>query len=196
MTIDDCQSFCTTDYSYGLAGLLNGDTCYCGQALQSYSALGFDGCNKTCTGNSSEYCGGLSRLSVWNLTTYLAPSKVLAVGAYQLNGCYSAPNSSALLSGKSYTNATSMSAESCVGYCQGYGLSYAALANGTTCSCDSTFPSNATTTADRSCAVPCSGNGREVCGGASALDVYYYNATSVNSAGHPASQNQVNKISS
>ncbi|OCF32159.1 hypothetical protein I316_06073 [Kwoniella heveanensis BCC8398] len=172
MTIQTCQAFCLSK-NLPLAGLEYGRECYCGTALQSYSALGFSGCNMACAGSSKDICGGSSRLSVYNYTSYVAPQLVASVGTYKLQGCYSEPTSNGrALGAYSFTNSTGMTAEWCVSGCQLKGYAYAGMEYGSECWCDKSLNAGSTKVADSDCSMLCPGNQREYCGAGSRLALY------------------------
>jgi len=195
MTVESCQAFCSSSTNnYGLAGLEYSGECYCGNALQQYSAVGFTGCNMPCSGNSSEICGGNSRLSVYNLTSYVPPTIVKAVGSYAYEGCYNEPTKGRLLGGPAYTNMTGMTVEACVAFCQASSPSqpYAGVEYAQECYCASSLPSSASTVSDSSCNMLCTGNRKEFCGAGSLLNVYYNNPNSVAGNGQVDSNNAPN----
>lgn len=68
MTVESCARFCIAT-NYALAGLENGDECYCGNAVStdgsSYGILSPDACTYTCSGNSTENCGASNHVNVW-----------------------------------------------------------------------------------------------------------------------------------
>ncbi|SLM36456.1 Carbohydrate-binding WSC, subgroup [Lasallia pustulata] len=193
MTIESCQAFCSSStYNYGLAGLEYASQCYCGNGLQSGSTLGYSKCNTACKGNSSEICGGSGALSVYNLTSYVPPTTVKAVGSYVSKGCYNELKTGRLLSGASYTNTTGMSVESCVAFCNTKSLAYAGLEYAKECYCGSSLPTTATTVGIGSCNMLCTGNRKEFCGASSLLNVYYNDPSTVDSGGDPDSINQPN----
>ncbi|KAL8752627.1 MAG: hypothetical protein Q9184_005668, partial [Pyrenodesmia sp. 2 TL-2023] len=173
MDTETCQSYCTMN-NYGLSGLQNGDTCYCGNGLQSYSTIQRETsgtvsqCNTPCAGNSTEICGAKSYLSVWNATEAIKvpPTMVKQVEYSPLKGCYNATlsSTSSLLAAASTSLPTTNSAESCVGYCNIKGFAVAGMENGTECSCATTLSTNAKLLQLSECNVRCSGNKREFCG--------------------------------
>jgi len=195
MTNELCQAFCLQN-NYGLAATQDGQTCYCGNGLQSYSAVGFQSCTSPCSGNSTEICGGRDAsgnkyLSVWNSTSTSIPATtVKQVGYYLSQGCYS--STTPILNATTHTDSTGMSVESCVGYCitQGYGV---AGVQAGTCACDSALGGTAKMEAAGACNVPCVGNSREFCGASGKWNVYLKNATSVDGNGVPVSMNQPNQ---
>ena len=189
MTTEICQKYCL-DNNYGLAATQNGDTCYCGNGLQSYSAVGQKSCNAPCAGNKTEVCGGAKSLSVWNSTSAaIPPTAVKAVGAYALQGCYSGSN---IIKAASHTSATGLTVESCVGYCITKGFKVAGVQDGKTCYCDSKLATTAKKESLASCNVLCAGNRREFCGAYGKNLVYQYDMSSMTD-GVPKAMNQPNE---
>ncbi|KAH8882217.1 WSC-domain-containing protein [Thozetella sp. PMI_491] len=63
MTVEQCVASCG---GYAYAGLEYGRECYCGNSFQAGSIPApITDCSFLCAGNSSEYCGGSSRLDVY-----------------------------------------------------------------------------------------------------------------------------------
>lgn len=146
-----------------------------------------------CTGNKTELCGGPSRLSVYNLTTFVPPTTVKQVGTYLSQGCYNEASNGRLLSGQSYTNNTGMTVESCVEFCQASGATYAGLEYAQECYCGSSLASSAQVADASKCNMLCTGNSKEFCGAGSILNVYKNTPSSVSSAGTPKTANTLNK---
>ncbi len=196
MDTESCQSYCTLN-NYGLSGLQNGDTCYCGNGLQSYSTVQRETagtvsqCNTPCAGNATEICGAKSYLSVWNATEAIKipPTMVKQVEYSPLKGCYNATLSSttALLAAASTSLPTTNSAESCVGYCNTKGYAVAGMENGSKCSCAASLSTSAKLLQLSECNVRCSGNSREFCGAEGKALVYVVDTASVDSEGRPKS---------
>ncbi|XP_072285991.1 sialate:O-sulfotransferase 1-like [Pyxicephalus adspersus] len=65
MTIGHCQSACA-ERTYLYAGLAYGSECYCGNSLPSNHAKEEE-CNNECKGEKGSVCGGVNRLSVFQL---------------------------------------------------------------------------------------------------------------------------------
>jgi len=81
----------------------------------------------TCSGNSLEYCGGPSRLELYNTTSFTGPSQPAKVGSWNLYGCQTEGTNVRALSGTSYAS-DGMTLESCSTFCAGYkyaGVEYA-----------------------------------------------------------------------
>lgn len=126
----------------------------------------------TCTENSSEVCGAASLISVYNNTNFVPPSTVKQVGYYPLADCYKEATGGRLLTGPSYSNATSMTVETCVNYCQAAGKNVAGVEWSQECYCASTLPSTTTQVGLGSCNMLCSGNNHEFCGASKLLTIY------------------------
>ena len=68
MTIEGCTSSCLAA-GYTLAGLEYSRECYCASAGDNYGYFeGFEdaGCDRVCTGNNLEICGGEDRLNIYS----------------------------------------------------------------------------------------------------------------------------------
>ncbi len=171
MTIESCQSYCSTK-NFNLAGLEYGTECFCGSGLVNNAAIGKSGCSQPCAGNASEICGNANLLSLYNLTTYQPPTTVKQAGPYVEQGCYKEVTNGRLLTGPTYTNATSMTVESCVGFCQASSMKYAGVEYARECYCANSLPTAAATTSESSCNMLCTGNSKEFCGGSALLNLY------------------------
>lgn len=66
-SIEGCTSGCS-NAGYSIAGVQNTTQCYCGNSLNSVSAVLVvdSSCRLTCPGNSGEICGGTNRLSLFS----------------------------------------------------------------------------------------------------------------------------------
>ncbi|KAL8765358.1 MAG: hypothetical protein Q9209_007544 [Squamulea sp. 1 TL-2023] len=205
MDLNTCKSYCTQN-NYGLSGVQNGDTCYCGNGLQSFSALQEESgsttvskCNTPCKGNSTEICGARDYLSVWNATeaVKIPPTMVKQVGYYPLKGCYNSTiqgtTTSPLLAATSTSIPTSLSVESCVGFCATNGYAVAGMENGKTCSCNDKLSTSAEVLNLGECNVQCPINKREFCGAYRKTLVYVLDSTSVDQEGKPRSFGQKNE---
>lgn len=90
MTVSTCINYCNNN-SYTFAGLEYTRECYCANYISTFSThIPDSDCNLACEGNSSQWCGGSLRLSVYQkqsstkgagVTVHEAPvSSVLALG--------------------------------------------------------------------------------------------------------------------
>ncbi|KAL9609723.1 MAG: hypothetical protein Q9167_005531 [Letrouitia subvulpina] len=206
-TTFSCQKFCASK-NYGLAGLTNGNTCFCGNGLQSFSSLNQPStkCNKPCAGNEAEICGGQGFLSVWNATSAIniPATTVKQVGYYPLKGCYNSttpPTTEGgkpqpLLSGSGFTAGpqSPLDVEICVSHCGIKGFTVAGLEAGSKCICGTAKDvTNVQDEALGECNILCTGNKREFCGGQEKTLVYVFDQGSVDGNGEPKSMGQSNE---
>ncbi|CUS08575.1 unnamed protein product [Tuber aestivum] len=79
MTVDMCWGMCN---QYQYFGLEYSKECYCGDVLQPGSENSTSGalCNLKCGGNSTIYCGGRSRLNLYQFNATLQNSSRVLVG--------------------------------------------------------------------------------------------------------------------
>ena len=67
MTIGKCKNYCFgKGFSY--AGVQNGNECYCGNEINPSAPKPSTECNKQCTGDRSQTCGGGCRMNVYKNT--------------------------------------------------------------------------------------------------------------------------------
>ena len=71
MTIERCLTHCRT-IGHMYAGLQNGSGCWCGDNYNKYGEADEAYCNKTCSGNDEQLCGGEYRNSVVKLSKYIS----------------------------------------------------------------------------------------------------------------------------
>jgi hypothetical protein len=172
MTVEACQSYCLGK-NYPLAGVEYSTECYCGLSLSYNSSVGRTGCTMACKGNSSEICGGSSRLSVYNFTSYVYPQIVPSVGAYTQPACFTDSQAARGLSSYSFASTTSMTVETCVTGCQAKGYVKAGVEFGSECYCGNTLATTSTPVGISDCMASfCTGNLTEFCGGGKRLLVY------------------------
>ncbi|KAL9044249.1 MAG: hypothetical protein Q9214_002599 [Letrouitia sp. 1 TL-2023] len=206
-TTSSCQKFCASK-NYGLAGTTNGNTCFCGNGLQSFSSLKQPStkCNEPCAGNTTEICGGQGYLSVWNATSAIniPPTTAKQVGYYPLKGCYNSTTPSttksgkpqSLLSGSGFTAGplSPLDVEACVSYCSIKDFAVAGLEAGNKCICGMAKDvANVQDEALGGCNTLCTGNKREFCGGKEKTLVYAFDQGSVDGNGKPKSMGQSNE---
>jgi hypothetical protein len=139
MTTTFCQSFCLSA-SYPLAGMEYASECYCGSSLVSNATS--SACTMSCSGNSSQICGGPSALSLYSYTGYIAPLQTTPqIGSYLYQGCWTdnVQGSGRSLKAYSFTNTTGMTEELCVGTCQAKGYAWAGVEYSQECESLPTF---------------------------------------------------------
>ncbi|CDZ98531.1 beta-1,6-N-acetylglucosaminyltransferase, contains WSC domain [Phaffia rhodozyma] len=171
MTDDWCIRSCES-HGYTLAGLEDGNECYCGNEMSSTSTyLASSSCYKTCPGLGSKQCGG-----AYALTMFQSPSSnndpVYAnatVSQYMSLGCWSDTSDHQTLGASVYSVGV-MTHEICLQRCSAQGSTYAGL-QGYNCYCGDSLK-NSNLLADSSCTTTCGGDDFELCGGYLALTVY------------------------
>jgi hypothetical protein len=168
MTYAQCASFCS---GYGYFGVEYGAECYCGNSFANPSAPEPESdCNMACSGDSTEMCGGPSRLNLFKSGSGGPTNPTVAGWTYK--GCYTDSTAARTLTGSFTYNAT-MTVETCASYCKGY--TYFGTEYGTECYCGNTFANGGTVTTGSSCSFVCPGNKKELCGAGSRLSVYVAN---------------------
>lgn len=88
------------------------------------------GCSVNCTGDATQICGDMERISIFSLdgaapSVNPTPSSPANVNSYALQGCYEEVTGRALTGSSSFTN--TMTVESCVSFCSSKGYSIAGL---------------------------------------------------------------------
>lgn len=78
MSASICGEMCKTR-GFKLAGTENGNQCYCGNALPT-TLLADSSCSYQCSGTSSQTCGGLDKLSVYNVSSVQVAASSSASG--------------------------------------------------------------------------------------------------------------------
>ncbi|WVQ98987.1 hypothetical protein IAU59_006119 [Kwoniella sp. CBS 9459] len=64
-----CVNACAAS-QYHFAGLVNGNSCFCGSIAVSYATTSSSSCSTPCTGESSITCGGKKAMSFYKLSPY------------------------------------------------------------------------------------------------------------------------------
>ncbi|KAJ7482399.1 WSC domain-containing protein [Mycena galericulata] len=68
VTVESCTSACKAN-GFGVAGLEYGLECWCSNSLPTSSSSSDNDCHTACAANTTEFCGGLSKLSVYEDST-------------------------------------------------------------------------------------------------------------------------------
>ncbi|CZR70098.1 uncharacterized protein PAC_19999 [Phialocephala subalpina] len=192
MTDEACVAFCNSN-QFIYAGTEYSSQCFCGATIASTATQvnGTTDCTMPCSGNFSEPCGGLSRLSVfWN--GVLPPSTNPGVGGWTFVGCYAAwllflqvlTRDSEGVTGRTLPNQVAtpggpanLTVAVCTSTCQTAGYVLAGVEYSQQCYCGNTFSNGGVPAPDglAGCNMLCSGNLSEYCGGPNRLDVYDLN---------------------
>ena len=200
LTIAKCQASCSA-LGFAYAGVEYGNECHCGSQFENGGAVASDGsagCSFQCAGDSTEVCGGSQRLSMYeyiNVDGSVMSTTSTSSGSSGSSGSTPTPPKtpsvpSDLPSGWSYTgcyvdlahgrvldhqqpDSPSNTVESCIAACGGLGFSIAGLEYSSQCFCDNAIQNQGVLlSSDSNCAMTCSGNAGEICGGPGLLSIY------------------------
>ncbi|TDZ19370.1 putative fungistatic metabolite [Colletotrichum orbiculare MAFF 240422] len=194
-TVANCIGACS-GRANTYAGLEYGGECWCGNVLAEGSVPAeASECSMPCSGNSSEYCGGPSRLNLYKLdgdlpaptttssaaatttgtTTSSVPSATAPandrVGDWLFQGCFTEGSGVRALPARTYAN-DSMTLESCGGFCEG--LRYFGTEYGRECWCGDELDVTSVEAPLTDCSFPCAGDGTQKCGAGDRLQVYLF----------------------
>ncbi|KAK2055257.1 WSC domain-containing protein [Colletotrichum caudatum] len=192
-TVGQCIGVCSAG-RYTYAGLEYGGECWCGNTLAGTSlpAKATD-CSMPCADNSTEYCGGTTRLNLYKLEgdlpsttsgalptsagpstapTATAPPTNEHVGDWLSQGCYTEGDGVRALPARMYAN-DSLTLEICGSFCQG--TNYFGTEYGRECWCGNEFGAGSVLAANqKDCYFPCGGDSTQLCGASNRLNVYMY----------------------
>ncbi|KAI1839981.1 hypothetical protein JX265_013597 [Neoarthrinium moseri] len=159
-TIERCQAACVAA-GFNYSGTEFGNQCFCGTTISNGGAqVDPSGCNKACSGNSTQICGGAGTLSVSIITP-----------RWQKVGCYSDSTTARTLS-VSY-NIAGVTNDNCKATCEANGYKYAATEYGTQCFCGNSIQ-NGASAVGAGCNIACAGDSTTYCGGSNAMSLFTY----------------------
>lgn len=186
MTKEACRSSCKELGPYTLAGVQNGNQCYCGNAWAAGKILPDSSCSTPCKGNTTTTCGGSMTSAVYNTTTAPDIRKTKPEG---WAGCY--PSSAFSLG---FYGSSGMTNANCQASCATQGFAYSGVRSGTNCYCAQTLPEASKRSPGVLCNQPCAGNSSETCGAAYLVDATKVNAAAVPASGYLGCFGDVNKV--
>ncbi|KAF7531875.1 hypothetical protein G7054_g8477 [Neopestalotiopsis clavispora] len=183
MTIESCAAYCTKN-NLPLFGVEYGRECYCGRYIPpTVNMPGKAGdCNMNCKNNkaslSKQMCGGVNRMSVFNVTTFAGPGAIKNNADWGYMSCFMEPQWGRALSNLVKPD-DKMTINMCFDTCKAGGYSYAGLEYGRECWCGNTVAPNLEDASDPACAMQCDmvcgGNSGQMCGGRGAISLYQRN---------------------
>ncbi|KAI1338944.1 WSC-domain-containing protein [Xylariaceae sp. FL0016] len=179
MTSELCVAFCK-DKGFSLAGTEYSQECYCGNENTGTMISDVTQCEARCKGNVNEYCGGNSKMSVWNITAAPPESekaenadvRTAANGTAVYVDCYEDGNGNGRTLSQASYSSNSMTVDTCASYCQAKNYALFGVEYGRECYCGSTVKPSTNTFDDASCDMPCSGDSIQKCGGSSRISVW------------------------
>lgn len=173
MTIETCMNFCNPK-GYIFAGVEFGRECYCDSSIQVPGAQAADkDCNIACSGNSTELCGGSSRLNVfWNGKPSPEIVRSINDGAWVYQGCYTDS-----VGARTLINPVNVplgvTASTCVAACQSLGFAFAGVETGRECWCDNEINPPTQRVSDNDCRQICDADIEQYCGNGNRLAIYH-----------------------
>lgn len=168
MSTESCIAYCSTN-GYPLAGTEYGRECYCGINIAASGTLATStDCSFPCAGNSTEICGGNSRINVYHNISNVASAQPPATNAgpagWGFLGCYVDSQTSRTLPYGATTvgGAANMTVANCVQACKLQNYQYAGVEYSGECYCGSSLP-NSLLAPDglTGCSRTCNGNTTE-----------------------------------
>lgn len=150
--------------------------CYCDNAIREPGVFATKGCNMACAGNSSEFCGGSNRLTIYESSEPPPPYSPRSPASWTALGCFTDNAGTRTLGTQQevpggYTN---MTIEGCLSVCTSQGYTYSGVEYAQECFCGNAILNGGTCASDqKSCYMPCRGNTAETCGGSNRLNVYH-----------------------
>lgn len=139
-TPQSCVSACEAA-GYSISGLMNGNSCFCDNAISSKAPKLQDSeCNNSCAGDSGLFCGGTFHLQVYytkrsGLPKPTAPQRVGEdPQEYEYLGCWSSTHEERALQGH-FIGADDITPATCASQCFALGFKFAGTHFGRECFC-------------------------------------------------------------
>ena len=163
--------------------------CYCDNTIRSPGSKASSGCDMTCSGNSTEFCGGPNRLTLYESSSSSPPAVPGIPAGWSNLGCFTDNGGARTLSTQQevpggYTN---MTIEGCLGVCTNQGYVYGGVEYSQECYCGNAILNGGACADQSSCYMPCKGDTAETCGGPNRLNVYFAESSQSSCAVQPTS---------
>ena len=123
LNIQTCLNYCQNK-GFALAGLENGNECWCDNALRNGAGASSTACKTPCNGGPGQICGGPNALTLFTNPA----ATVTTSNGYTKQACLQEVSGRALV-GASFMS-DSMTVASCTSFCSGKGMKYAGLEYG------------------------------------------------------------------
>jgi hypothetical protein len=160
--------------------------CYCDDTPQNYGGPAPDGsvgCNMACQGDSTEKCGGPSRLNVYQFNASALPARPsgsakpggvneTAILPFTYQGCYTDDMQGGRALSNEQPDNNTLTIESCIAMCTAAGYNIAGAEYATQCFCDNYLHNSPKLVNDRECNMNCAGSSGEKCGAGGRLSMY------------------------
>ncbi|KAF7327564.1 Copper radical oxidase [Mycena kentingensis (nom. inval.)] len=190
VSLETCTSAC---FAAGmpLAGTEFADECYCGMAISNGGiSEPLTDCSMVCAGNSSEFCGGPNRLTLYNYTGTDLPAPppvggggggnngggvtAIATGLpepWAYVGCFVDGAHGRVLTTE-IPDDPNMTMENCVATCSEKNFTIAGGEFSVQCFCGNALIQGAAPAPAADCNMPCGGNSTQACGAGDRLSIY------------------------
>ncbi|PVF98143.1 WSC-domain-containing protein [Serendipita vermifera] len=172
MTVQKCIDGCAAA-GYSSAGLEFGHECSCGNiSFPPGNLADINDCGMPCLGDGSQYCGGPSRVLIYNKpgSTGTGPTPTGSWTPAQ-GGCWSDNVDHVRALDHGAGSADDMTPAKCQSLCEADGFSLAGVEYGRECFCGNTIMGNNRPSANI-CTMTCSGDSSQKCGGPDAINIY------------------------
>ncbi|KAI0058608.1 copper radical oxidase [Artomyces pyxidatus] len=191
-SVQTCTDACFAS-GYSLSGMEFADECYCATSIANGGVPEpATDCSMTCSGNSSEFCGGPNRLNVYNYTgTDLPPISNPGGGggggggggapvfpvtsglppSWEYAACY-VDNAHGRIFSTELPDNQNLTVENCIASCASQNFTLSGVEFSVQCFCGNTLINGAVESTDADCNMGCGANATEACGGPNRLSVY------------------------
>ena len=109
LSVDQCLTLCESK-GFTYAGLEYGEECYCGDSLPTTIAYSDSQCDMTCSGDSTETCGGDWRIELYELISSSCDNSTSSSAAASASASVIAPSSEVSATASPVVTASSSSA--------------------------------------------------------------------------------------
>lgn len=161
MTPTICKEACA-GFKYGLAGLENGQKCFCGNNMPTTSRTPSPYCNVKCAGKADEYCGGGFQMDIYN-SSAVSPGPAPPGTPSGWKGCYGDTGTVKIMNDYSFSS-PKMTNDMCRIGCASLNYTLAGVELGNRCYCGNSLKSTQLLPSS-SCNTPCVGDATQNCGG-------------------------------
>lgn len=163
--VSECLTACA-DKGYSFAGLEFHSQCFCANFINPQMTPATSGCDTRCTGNSLQTCGGVWRLSLYQLISDIPIPEDPVINWSEV-GCFaSSPDSPAVVAELAVDLSWGTLISSCQDICLSNGFPFAAIERDNMCLCGSNLNPNLIIedTKFEKCNMKCGGEDKK-CGG-------------------------------
>lgn len=166
-----CTNLCFVN-NFQYAGLHAKNECYCGNNKLPLNAVPDRDCRLLCPGDSTERCGGHTRISIFRTGSVIDNSLQFQNPTYL--GCFKDEGSDTkrLFKGYQQDKPGKLTPELCIDICRSKGFHYSATKYMHQCFCDNKRPPKDLIVSVNQCDSLCAGDSYQTCGGDWALSVY------------------------